>query len=203
MRRSEFPRDAVLPHIEYARRAPLRAAGLFTALGAASALGYVLGLAAAIGVGALASATVTVARPVEEAPAGPRSADPSRFILNALLVPALDPDSSILRWVDPRPRLRCGPGTVVRVNGMPLKPGDAVPDAPFELEWWADECHPFGVGGPKLDGGARLTVFREDWGFSATVAPRGMHAVYGGDTVAIRRGMATYPQCIEDGRPCL
>src|SRR5262249_2524895 len=56
--RPEFPRDAVLPHIDYARRAPLRAAGLFTAVGAASALGYALGLAAAIGLGAMVSTTL-------------------------------------------------------------------------------------------------------------------------------------------------
>lgn len=202
MRRSEFPRESVLPHIDYARRIPLRAVGLFTAVGIASALGYALGLAAAIGLGAAVS--TTFARP-DKAPlasaAEPVPA-PSRFILNALLVPALDPDSSILRWVDPRPRLRCGPGTIVRVNGAPLRPGDAVPDAPFDMEWWADECHPFGVGGPRLDGGARLTVYREDWGFSATVAPRGMQAVYAGNAVPVSRGMATYPQCIEVGGPC-
>lgn len=180
----------------------MRAAGLFTAMGAASALGYALGLAAALGLGAMVS--TTLARPASQgaAAAAPKALDASRFILNALLVPALDPDSSILRWVDPRPRLRCGPGTVVRVNGMPLKPGDAVPDAPFDLDWWADECHPFSVGGPKLEGGARLTVYREDWGFSATVAPQGMRAVYAGESVPVRRGMATYPQCIEAGAPC-
>lgn len=200
MRRSDFPRDAVLPHIDHARRAPLRAAGLFTAMGAASALGYALGLAAAIGLGAMVS--TTLARPANELPAAAKGPDVSRFILNALLVPALDPDSSILRWVDPRPRLRCGPGTVVRVNGVPLKPGDPVPDAPFEMEWWADECHPFGVGGPRLDGGARLTVYREDWGFTAVVAPHGMRAVYAGDTLPIRHGMASYPQCPEVGAPC-
>ena len=200
MKRSEFPKDAVLPHIEYVRRAPLRAVGLFTAVGVASALGYAIGLAAAIGLGAMVS--TTFARPTHQAPAGRAGVDPSRFILNALLVPALDPDSSILRWVDPRPRLRCGPGTVVRVNGMPLRPGEPVPDEPFDLEWWADECHPFGVGGPRFDGGARLTVYREDWGFSAAVAPRGMRAAYGGEALPIRGGMATYPQCLEAGAPC-
>jgi len=200
MRRSEFPRDSVLPHIDHARRAPLRAVGLFTAVGIASALGYAIGLAAAIGLGAMVS--TTLARPAREVPVASTGIDASRFILNALLVPALDPDSSILRWVDPRPRLRCGPGTVVRVNGAPLRPGDAVPDAPFDMEWWADECHPFGVGGPRLDGGARLTVYREDWGFSATVAPRGMHAVYAGNAVPISRGMVTYPQCLEASGPC-
>lgn len=58
MRRSEFPREAALAHLEYARRAPLRAAGVFTAIGLASVLGYSLGLAAAIGLGALISATL-------------------------------------------------------------------------------------------------------------------------------------------------
>jgi hypothetical protein len=192
----------VLPHIDYARRAPLRAVGLFTAVGLASALGYALGLAAAIGLGAMVSATL--ARPAREAPPAPAASafDPSRFILNALLVPALDPDSSNLRWVDPRPRLRCGPGSVVRVNGLPLRAGEPVPDAPFDLEWWADECYPFGMAGPRFDGGAKLTVHREDWGFSAMVAPHGMHAVYGGNPVPIRRGAATYPLCVEAGGPC-
>jgi hypothetical protein len=200
VKRSEFPRDSVRPHIDYARRAQLRAVGLFSAVGFASALSYALGLAAAIVLGSTVS--TTLARPAHEPPAGPQGLDPSRFILNALLVPALDPDSSTLRWVDPRPRLRCGPGTVVRVNGMPLRSGDLVPDAPFDMEWWADECYPFGVAGPRFDGGARLTVYREDWGFSAMVAPAGMQAVSNGVRVAIRRGAATYPQCIEAGAPC-
>jgi len=198
MRRSEFPRKSVLPHIEYARRAPMRAVGLFTAVGVASALGYALGLTAAIGLGAMVSATF--ARPAQQAPRGP-AVDPSRFILNALLVPALDPDAVPPRWVDPRPRLRCGPGSVVRVNGAPLRPGNAVPQAPFELEWWTDECYPFGLGGPRFDGGARLTVYPEDWGYSAMVAPNALQAVYGSERVAIRRGSARYPQCIEAGDP--
>jgi len=37
LKQSTFPKQAVLPHIELARRAPLRAAGLFTAVGLASA----------------------------------------------------------------------------------------------------------------------------------------------------------------------
>lgn len=56
--------------------------------------------------------------------AAPRAAlDPSRFILNALLVPALDGDAVPLRWVDPRPALRCGPDTTMRVNREPLLAG--------------------------------------------------------------------------------
>ena len=203
MQRSSFPRQSVLPHIEYLRRAPLRAAGLFTAVGLASALGYALGLAAAIGLGAMVSATSARAGRSQPAPAVHAAFDPTRFILNALLVPALDPEAVPLRWVDPRPALRCGPGTVVRVNGMPLRPGALVPDAPFELVWWTDQCYPFGVKGPRFDGGVKLTVFREDWGFSAMVAPSDLYAVSDGIQTRIRRGAATYPLCIEtNGSRC-
>jgi len=106
-----------------AGRPSLRAACLLTAVGLASALGYALGLAAAIALGGMVSATSANAGrsqlgPV--APAAQAALDPSPFILNALLVPALDGDAVPLRWVDPRPALRCGPGSVVRVNGMPL-----------------------------------------------------------------------------------
>ena len=194
----------MLPYIDSMRRRPLRASGLLAATGLASAAGYALGLAAAIGLGAMISATF--GRPVREAPAAPARATPdsSRFILNALLVPALDPDSLPLRWVDPRPRLRCGPGTVVRVNGVALRPGAAVPDAPFDLEWWADECYPFGLDGARFDGGVRLTVFREDWGFRARVAPRGLIATSGANRTRIEGGPAAYPLCAGDGaRSCL
>jgi hypothetical protein len=197
LKRSEFPGFSVLPHVAYAKRSPLRAAGLFTAVGLASALGYALGLAAAIGLGAMVSATM--ARPVQPpaAKAAKSAFDPSPFMLNAFLVPAIDNDLVPLRWVDPRPRLRCGPGTVVRVNGMPLRPGELVPDAPFELQWWTDECYPFGVQGPRFDGGVKLTVFRENWGFSAMVTPSGMSATSAGNQIRIQQGSATLPQCIE------
>jgi hypothetical protein len=204
VRRSAFPAQSVLPHIEYARRAPLRAAGLFTAMGLASALGYALGLAAAIGLGAMISATLArPARPPVAAEVHP-AFDPSRYILNALLAPALDPEAVPLRWVDPRPVLHCGPGTVVRVNGVPLRPGELVPDAPFELEWWTDQCYPFGMQGPRFDGGVKLTVFREDWGFSAMVAPDNLAATSAGNQTPIQRGSATMPLCLSaDGsQPC-
>ena len=102
--------------------------------------------------------------------------DPQRFILNGLLVPALDTDALPLRWVDPRPGLHCGPETTVRVNGAPLVPGELVPNAPFELEWHADACRPFGVAAPRFDGDVKLTVYREDWGFTALVVPHGLRS---------------------------
>ncbi|HET7763629.1 MAG TPA: hypothetical protein VFK92_00905 [Burkholderiales bacterium] len=196
MRRSEFPRASVLPHIEYARRAPLRAAGLFTAVGLASVFGYALGLAAAIGLGAVISATLERRNPPPVRPAH-TGFNPAPFMLNAFLVPALDPDEVPLRWVDPRPALGCEPRTAVLVNGVRLKPGALVPAAPFDVEWLAQGCRPFGAGGPRFDGGLTLTVFREDWGFSALVRPFNLRAVQDGNPITIRRGVATYPQCID------
>jgi hypothetical protein len=121
--------------------------------------------------------------------------DPQRFILNGLLVPSLDTDAVPLRWVDPRPAIQCRPGTSVRVNGVPLAPGDLVPNAPFELEWHVDGCRPFGAAGPRFDGDVKLTVFREDWGFSALVRPRGLRIMTPGHPLTTAHpGAATMPQ---------
>jgi hypothetical protein len=127
--------------------------------------------------------------------APPAALDPSRFILNALLAPALDGDAVPLRWVDPRPASRCGPDTSVRVNREPLLAGALVPDRPFELEWQSDGCRPFGLLGPRFDGRVKLTVFREDWGFSAMVEPSGLRVASAeAETVLFRPGAASMPQ---------
>lgn len=111
--------------------------------------------------------------------------DPAPFMLNALLVPALDPDSDPLVWTDPRPVAQCGPATKVLVNRKPLVPGTPVGDAPFTLEWQADDCHPFGIAGPRLDGTIRLNVFHEAE-FGAIVESSTMHATLAnGRTIAI------------------
>ena len=125
--------------------------------------------------------------------------DPQRFILNGLLVPAVDTDRMPLRWIDPRPAIQCRPGTSVRVNGVPLVPGDFVPNAPFELEWHADGCRPFGAAGPRFDGDVKLTVFREDWGFSAVVTPRGLRIMTPWHPLTVAHpGAATMPQSALD-----
>jgi len=179
----------------------MQAVGLFTAVGLASALGYALGLAAAVGLGAAISAALAqpdrapIASEAEPVPA------PSRFILNALLVPALDPDAVPPRWVDPRPRLRCERQSAVWINGEPLRPGELVPSTSFEMEWLAQGCMPFGAAGPRFDGGVTLTVFPEDWGYSAMVKPFNLRVVHAGNPIRIRRGAAIYPQCIETGDP--
>ena len=185
------------------RREVGRALGRMCVVGIVYALGLVLvpGLrvmptaVGALPAGAPASSASTPAAPSA-------GSDPSRFMLNALLVPALDGDAVPLRWVDPRPALQCGPGTEVRVNGEPLEVGTLVPDAPFRLEWQADGCRPFGAHGPRLEGRVRLTVFREDWGFSAMVAPSDLRIEFASnETTLVRPGAATLPQCVDADDP--
>ncbi len=138
------------------------------------------------------------------ADAGPSTADASRFILNALLVPALDDDAMPLRFVDPRPVAQCGPHTGVRVNGKPLVAGAMVPDQPFELEWLMDRCRPFGRSGPRFDGAVKLTVYREDWGFSAAIKPAGLRVTSAGnETTLVRARSASLPQSVDAEEPVL
>src|SRR5262245_6516296 len=104
-----------------------------------------LGLVGAI---ALGSPRAPRAPAPASSPATPVAA---RFILDALLVTALERDAVPLRWVDPRPALRCGPDTEVRVNGKPLAAGTLVPVMPFDLEWRTNGCR-LGAHGPRFDG---------------------------------------------------
>jgi hypothetical protein len=127
---------------------------------------------------------------------------PERFILNGLLAPSLDADVVPLRWVDPRPAMLCGPAASVRVNGEPLVPGNLVPGGPFELQWHADGCGPFGAAGPRFDGDVTLTVFREDWGFSAIVTPRDLRITMPSHrSRTMAAGVATMPQFAPEDEP--
>jgi hypothetical protein len=185
----------------------------------------VLGLAAAAGLGFAATVdlgrdvTATIAR-ANQLPiaARPRArTDHTRFLLNALLVPALDTDALPLRWVDPRGPAQCGPNTTVRVNGAPLVAGALVPNQPFELEWQAVACRPFGKTGPRYDGQVKLTVYREDLGFSATVEPKYLRITSADNAVTlVRAGAVSLPpqgdpdnpmiltaSCAEGTLPCL
>jgi len=170
----------------------------------ASLVVVALGLCAAIalGMGAVQKAD-SVQSLLSPAAASPGvSPYPYRFLLNALLLPALDPDATPPRWVDPRPALGCGPDSEVRVNGAPLVPGARVPDAPFELEWKSDGCHPFGRGGPRFDGHVQLTVARENWGYSAMIAPSDMRVASGKAGAAwLEAGAASMPLCVDRNEP--
>ena len=127
--------------------------------------------------------------------------DPSKLMLNALLVPALDRDVQPLRWVDPRPALHCEPDTRVLVNGEPLVPGALVPDTPFEFEWRTDGCRPSGARGSRFDGWVRLTVFREDWGFSAMVEPSVVRVALAQADFGIQPASALETRCIDSDVP--
>lgn len=169
-----------------ARRRGSRVAFLVTALGLAAGIGWGVNLA-------LGGAPVRGA--AQSATAATPAKDPGRFLLNALLVPTLDPDALPLRWVDPRRALRCGGNTTIYVDGAAMVPGTLVPDRPFELEWDAQGCRPFGAHGPRVAGRVKFTVYREDWGFSAMVEPTDLRVVSGlNQTVLIEAGAATLPR---------
>jgi hypothetical protein len=154
-----------------------------------------LGLAAVLWLGIMLTAGGELPMRRPPAAVSPTALEPSRFILNALLVPALDSDAVPLRWVDPRSAMRCGPGTTVRVNHEPLRAGTLVPDLPFELDWQTDGCRPFGANGPQFDGEVKLTVYREDWGFSAVVEPSGLRVSSSENATAlVHLSTASLPQ---------
>ena len=166
--------------------------------------GWKLGVLGAI------AATVTFAFMTERAPADASvrraiaaapeaSFDPSPFVLNALLVPALDVDADPLRWANPVAAAHCNSGTTVTVNGESLVAGAPVPVQPFALAWNADDCRPFGASGPRFDGRVNLSVFREDWGFSAIVDTGDGFVVTlpNSSRFAIHHGWASLPQSIE------
>jgi hypothetical protein len=124
--------------------------------------------------------------------------DPSEWILDALLAPVIDPQDRPLRWSDPRVAMGCNAATQIYVDRQPLQAGTEVPIVPFILDWNAHGCHPFGEGGPRVDGRVRLTVFHEDWGFSAMVEPAGMRVILAdGRIVHLRPGSAKLLATVE------
>lgn len=193
----------------------MRAIVVITVLALAVAAG--LGYAATADLGKNLTGPIVRSNQLSIGASPPADTDHTRFLLNALLVPALDPGVLPLRWADPRGPSQCGPNTTVRVNGAPLQAGALVPDQPFELEWRADACRPFGKAGPRYDGQVKLTVYREDWGFSAAVAPRQLRITSANGAVAVvRAGAVSLPPqgdpdrtanlsaaCAEGALPCL
>jgi len=132
-------------------------------------------------------------RPEVNAPDTSALPDPSEVLIAALLLPAFEHNSVPLRWTEPRALMGCGPGSEVRVDREPLRPGTEVPVVPFILDWDARGCHPFGPNGSRFDGRVRLTIFREDWGFSAMVEPKGMRVTLeDGRILRVHRGGASY-----------
>ena len=104
----------------------------------------------------------------------PSRFDPRRFVLNALLVPALDPDVDPPTWTDPRPVMACDTASSIRIDGLALAPGSQVPTGRFILDWDAHQCRPFGLEGPRVDGSARLVIDHVGDVWTAMVLPAGM-----------------------------
>lgn len=192
---------------------PLRTIIIVSVLALVAATG--LGYAATVDLGRNLTATVARSQHLPITASGRADGEQTRFLLNALLVTALDSDALPLRWVDPRGPSQCGPNATVRVNGNPLVAGELVPNQPFVLEWQADACRPLGQAGPRYDGWVKLTVYREDWGFSAVVEPRQLRITSADNAVTrIRAGALTLPAqgdpdklvtrtCAEGTLPCL
>ena len=84
------------------------------------------------------------------------------------------------------------------MNDEPLVVGALVPVAPFEIEWRADGCRPFGVRGPRFDGPVRLMVFREDWGLSAIVQPHGLRIAFAGHETTLTQPSGAWLPFIAD-----
>lgn len=126
--------------------------------------------------------------------AGPPAFNPQRFLLNALLAPALDPDSDPPTWTDPRPALGCEPASSVRIDGRPLEAGAKVPSGQFIMDWQAHHCRPFGLHGPRFDGAARLIVSAVGEAWTAVVLPDGMAITRpDGRTLPLSAGRARMP----------
>lgn len=155
----------------------------------------ILRFAAALGLCIIVVAAIYQPQRAAPDPATIVQWDPSQFLLNAFLLPALEQDTLPLRWIDPRSSMICGPNTTVAVNGEPLIAGAPVPIMSFDLTWHAHDCRPFGLHGPRFDGGVTLTVFREKWGFSASVLPAGLHYTRpDGEVVDVMPGALTLPR---------
>ncbi len=119
---------------------------------------------------------------------------PRRFLLNALLAPALDVDHEPPRWLDPRPVMACAAGSVVLIDGAPLEPESLVPAGPFVLAWRAVRCHPFGLAGPRYDGAVRLLVSHSGERWWSTVLPDDLAVTLAsGRVIPIAAGQAFMP----------
>ena len=123
----------------------------------------------------VAFAAAAVDQPPGASPGTTRSRfDPRRFVLNALLAPALDPDVDPPAWTDPRPVMACDTASSIRIDGLALAPGSRVPSGRFILDWDAHQCRPFGLEGPRVDGSARLVIDHVGDVWTAMVLPAGM-----------------------------
>lgn len=142
----------------------------------------------------LASQHAAAGQPLGTGPVDASRLVPQRYLLNALLAPALDPDSQPPTWVDPRPVMACADDAEVRVDGRPIEPGKRVPDGRFTMDWKASGCRPFGLSGPRYDGAVRLLVNHagERW-WSRVLPDTLVVTLPGGEVVPITSAHALMP----------
>lgn len=132
--------------------------------------------------------------PIQHRGGTPLRFDPRRFVLNALLAPALDPDADPATWADPRPVMACGSASSIRIDGLTLSPGTPVPAGRFIVDWDAHQCRPFGLEGPRVDGSARLIIDRVGDAWTAVVLPAGMaFTLADGHSLPLMAGRARMP----------
>ena len=84
-----------------------------------------------------------------------------RWATHALLNNLVDDDQQP-RWTDLAQHVVCGAGQQVLVNGEPLRIGDRLPAASFQLEFRLDNACPLGADGPRLSGLVQMVVLRDD-----------------------------------------
>jgi hypothetical protein len=152
----------------------------------------------AVGIGSAVNSMVTGkgAIGMPSPPLSGKMLDPYDVILDALLAPVLEDARVPLRFVDPRAALRCRRYTSVAVNNRPLIAGELVPDGRFDLEWYSDGCHAPGTPDARMDGWVKLTVFRENWGFSAMIEPEGLRITRGDyEYAVVKRGAGALSRC--------
>lgn len=92
-------------------------------------------------------------------------------LFSVLVATLMDDEAESPTWVDPRPLLACAPGSSFRINDRLLQPGAPVPAGVVTVDWFARDCRPYGLAGPRLDGHLRFVMAREDWGLSAARVP--------------------------------
>lgn len=94
-----------------------------------------------------------------------------RHLFTVLVTTLMDHDAERPTWVDARALLGCAPGSSFRVNDRLLPAGEPFPAGVFTLDWFARDCRPYGIAGPRLDGHLRFVMAHEEWGMSAARLP--------------------------------
>ena len=127
----------------------------------------------------------------------------SAVVVNALLVPLLEPEEGPLIWASPNELTPCPDSATVRVDGRPLPAGQPVPiGRPFVLQWRLNDCWPLGAFRMGLSGTLDMTVLHEGTRLAVRVRPRDLAvAANGMQVLAWREFDATLSLVSGKSRP--